>query len=172
MSSRRARDGQGDGRSGDKPGDKAGDRAGRGKGARGKGGHAKPGSRADAAPATRPLRVAEEIRHVLAGLFTRRDFRDPDLAAADLTVTEVRLAPDMKHGIVYVSRLGRGDTAALLPALKRAKAYLRAQVAQSLTLRRVPELSFQPDITLDHAEEIGALLRDPAVARDLEHSQD
>ncbi len=73
-----------------------------------------------AGPSQRQLRVAEEIRHVLAGLFERRDFRDPELAAALLTVTEVRMSPDMKHATVFVARLGRSDVDALLPVLKRA----------------------------------------------------
>ena len=61
--------------------------------------------------------LAEEIRHVLAGLFERRDFRDPELGEAIVTVTEVRVGPDLKHAIAFVSRLGRSDVDALLPAL-------------------------------------------------------
>ena len=118
-------------------------------------------------PSQRQLRVAEEIRHVLAGLFERRDFRDPELAAAQVTVTEVRIGPDLKHAIVFVSRLGRTDIDALLPALKRAAPYLRSQVAHALRLRLVPELSFQPDHALEHAMEIDRLLHRPEVERDL-----
>jgi ribosome-binding factor A len=114
------------------------------------------------------LRIAEEIRHVLAGLFGRRDFRDQELTAAQITVTEVRVGPDLQHAVVYVSRLGRADVDALLPALKRAAPFLRRQLAQTLRLRSVPELSFRPDHTLDHAMEIDRLLHEPAVARDLD----
>jgi ribosome-binding factor A len=71
-------------------------------------------------PTQRQLRVAEEIRHVLAGIFARREFRDPELAEADITVSEVRLSPDLKHATAFISRLGRPDADALLPALKRA----------------------------------------------------
>jgi ribosome-binding factor A len=113
------------------------------------------------------LRVAEEIRHVLAGLFGRRDFRDQELTAAEITVTEVRVGPDMQHAVVFVSRLGRTDVDALLPALKRAAPYLRRQVAQALRLRSAPELSFRPDHALDYAMEIDRLLHEPTVARDL-----
>jgi ribosome-binding factor A len=120
-----------------------------------------------AGPSQRQLRVAEEIRHVLAGLFERRDFRDPELAAAPVTVTEVRIGPDLKHAIVFVSRLGRTDIDVLLPALKRAAPYLRSQVAHALRLRLAPELSFQPDHTLQHAMEIDKLLHRPEVERDL-----
>jgi len=114
------------------------------------------------------LRVAEEIRHVLAAVFARHEFRDPELAAAELTVTEVRVTPDLKHAHVYVSRLGRPDVNLLLPALKRASAYLRGQVAHAMRLKFVPDLIFQPDHALDYAMKIDALMHRPEVARDLE----
>jgi ribosome-binding factor A len=111
--------------------------------------------------------VAEEIRHVLAGIFTRREFRDPELADADITVSEVRLSPDLKHATAFISRLGREDVEALLPALKRAAPWLRSQVAHGLPLRHAPELSFQPDHALDYAMKINRLMQRPEVARDL-----
>jgi ribosome-binding factor A len=114
------------------------------------------------------LRVAEEIRHVLAGLFERRDFRDPELAETPLTVTEVRMSPDLRHAMVFVARLGRSDVDALLPALKRAAPFLRGQVAQALRLRFAPDLSFLPDNALEYATKIDRLLHRPEVARDLE----
>jgi ribosome-binding factor A len=122
----------------------------------------------DAGPSQRQLRVAEEIRHVLAGLFERRDFRDPELAEALLTVTEVRMSPDLKHATVFVARLGRPDVDALLPVLKRAAPFLRGQVAHALRLKFAPDLSFQPDHALDYATKIDRLLHAPEVARDLE----
>ncbi len=122
----------------------------------------------DAGPSQRQLRVAEEIRHVLAGLFERRDFRDPDLASAQITVTEVRMSPDMKHATVFVARLGRSDVEALLPVLKRAAPFLRGQVAHAVQLRYTPELSFQPDHALEYATKIDRLLHAPEVARDLD----
>lgn len=118
-------------------------------------------------PGQRQLRVAEEVRHVLAGLFERRDFRDPELASVALTVTEVRISPDLKHATAFVSRLGRTDVDALLPALRRAAPFLRGQVAQALRLRFTPEIGFEPDHTLDYATQINRLLHQPEVARDL-----
>lgn len=120
-----------------------------------------------AAPTQRQLRVAEEIRHVLAGIFLRREFRDPELAEADITVSEVRLSPDLKHATAFISRLGRSDVDALLPALKHAAPWLRSQVAHALPLRYTPELSFQPDHALDYATKINQLMQRPEVARDL-----
>jgi ribosome-binding factor A len=121
-----------------------------------------------AGPTQRQLRVAEEIRHVLAGLFERRDFRDPELADAPLTVTEVRISPDLKHATVFISRLGRSDVDTLLPALHRASAYLRGQVAHALRLKFAPDLTFQPDHALEYATKIDRLLHTPEVARDLD----
>jgi len=120
-----------------------------------------------AAPTQRQLRVGEEIRHVLAEVFARHEFRDPDLATAEITVTEVRIGPDLKHATVFVARLGRSDIDALLPALARASVYLRGRVAHALRLRTAPELSFQPDVALEHAMAIERLLHRPDVARDL-----
>jgi len=122
----------------------------------------------DAGPSQRQLRVAEEIRHVLAGLFERRDFRDPELAESEITVSEVRMSPDLKHAMAFVSRLGRSDVDALLPALQRATPYLRGQVAHALRLRFAPDLTFQPDHALEYATKIDRLLHQPAVARDLD----
>lgn len=119
-------------------------------------------------PSQRQLRVAEEIRHVLSGVFTRHEFRDPELAEADVTVNEVRISPDLKHATVFVSRLGRSDVEVLLPALSRASAYLRNQIAQAMRLRYTPELHFQADHALEYAMSIDRLMHEPEVARDLE----
>ena len=119
------------------------------------------------APTQRQLRVSEEIRHVLSTLFFRGEFRDPDLADAKITVTEVRISPDLKNATAFVARLGRSDIDELLPALKRAAPYFRMQLAHEMRLRVAPQVSFQPDTTLDYAMHVDSLLRAPEVARDL-----
>ena len=118
-------------------------------------------------PSQRQLRVAEEIRHVLAGLFTRTEFRDPDLSGVLITVTEVRMSPDLKHATVFVARLGHSDIEKKLPALKRVAPFLRTQIAHEIRLRVAPDLLFQSDTALDYAMHIDELLHQPAVARDL-----
>ncbi len=123
---------------------------------------------ANKAPSQRQLRVAEEIRHVLAGLFTRTEFRDPELAGIIITVTEVRISPDLKQATVYVTRLGRTDVDKCLPALKRVAPFLRSQIAHEIRLRIAPELTFQPDTAIDYAMHIDELLHKPEVARDLD----
>ena len=118
-------------------------------------------------PTQRQLRVAEEIRHVLAGVFARQELRDPELADAVITVTEVRVGPDLKRATAFVSRLGRSDVETLLPALKRAAPFLRGQVAHALRLRFAPDLTFRSDAALEYATKIDRLLHAPEVARDL-----
>jgi len=119
------------------------------------------------APSQRQLRVAEEIRHVLAGVFARGELRDPDLANVTVTVTEVRVSPDLKHATAFVTRLGRSDVADKLPALRRAAPFLRSVLAKSLRLRVAPEVSFQADTTIDYAMHINDVLHLPEVRRDL-----
>ncbi len=116
----------------------------------------------------RQLRVAEEIRHVLSAVFSRHEIRDPDLANETITVTEVRVSPDLKAATAFVARLGRPDVDALLPALKRAAPFLRGRIAHEMRLRVAPIVSFQPDITLEYAMKIDQILHRPDVARDLE----
>ncbi len=115
----------------------------------------------------RQLRVGEEIRHVLAQIFARTEFRDPELAGVMITVTEVRISPDLKHATAFVTRLGRSDVAEKLPALKRVAAFLRAQIAHEVRLRVAPDISFQSDTALEYAMHIDELLHSPDVARDL-----
>ena len=125
------------------------------------------GTAAKGAASQRQLRVAEAMRHELAGLLARGTLRDPALEGANLTVTRVSVSPDLRRATAYVSRLGRPDVGLLLPALNRGAAHLRGAVARALKLRLAPEIVFAADGTLDQAAGIEALLRSPEVARDL-----
>ncbi len=118
-------------------------------------------------PSQRQLRVAEEIRHVLAGIFGRGEIRDPELADVVVTVNEVRIGPDLQRATVFVTRLGRSDMAEKVPALRRAAPFLRAQLAKQLRLRVAPDISFVADTSIDYAMHVDELLRAPDVARDL-----
>jgi ribosome-binding factor A len=121
----------------------------------------------DKGPSQRQLRVAEEIRHVLAELFLRTEFHDKQLAGVHLTVSEVRMSPDLKHAAVFLTRLGNQDIAPLLPALARVTPFLRSQIAPRLGLRVTPDLKFLRDEALEQATRINRLLHKPEVARDL-----
>lgn len=123
-------------------------------------------------PTQRQRRVAEDIRHRLAAVFTRTEFRDPDLAGVHMTVAEVRMSPDLKHATVFVSRLGNADVDRLLPALRRVSPFLRGAVGQGMRSKFVPDLHFQPDHALNVATRINEILHTPEVARDLDASRD
>ncbi len=118
-------------------------------------------------PSQRQLRVAEEIRHILADIFLRTEFHDHELAGVHLTISEVRMSPDLKHAAVFCTRLGQKDVTPLLPALKRVTPFLRSQIAPRIALRVTPDLKFLPDEALEQATRINKLLHAPEVARDL-----
>jgi len=119
-------------------------------------------------PSQRQLRVGEELRHIIARIIERGEFRDPDLLGRAITVTEVRASPDLQNATVFVIPLGGGDCKPILAGLKRAKAYLRHEIGRQIQLRVVPNLSFEEDHSFDEAGKIEAILRSPEVARDLE----
>lgn len=124
-------------------------------------------SRGHKPPSQRQLRVGEELRHVIANILERGEIRDPDVAGRPITVTEVRISPDLKNATVFFVPLGGGEVDALLKGLKRARPYLRHEIAKKLDLRAVPDLFFEPDTSFDEAGRIDALLRSPQVRRDL-----
>lgn len=118
-------------------------------------------------PSQRQLRVGEELRHALADLFRRGDFHDPELASLNVTVTEVRISPDLSNATVFYSTLGGERMEEAQVALRRAAAFLRGQVARMVNLRHAPTLSFEGDISFDYAHRIDSILHSPEVARDL-----
>ena len=116
----------------------------------------------------RQLRVGEEIRHLLAELLERGDMRDPELRDARITVTSVDVSPDLRNATAFIMPLGGQDKDRLLAAMKRAAPWFRARVGEKAGLRSAPDIRFQLDTTFDEADKIGALLRRPDVARDIE----
>ena len=110
------------------------------------------------APSQRQLRVAEEVRHVLAHVAEREELHDPALAGVPVTISEVRISPDLGNATAFVSPLGGGDAGPLVKALSRAAPFLRRRVAQEMALRHVPALSFQADPSFDEAQRIQRLL--------------
>ncbi|SRR5258708_1815638 len=128
--------------------------------------------KAAGAPGQRQLRVGEELRHALVRVLVEGHLRDPDLVAAQLTVTEVRMSPDLRNATVFFTPFGGGEGAALLKALKRAAVYLRAELARRVQLRYAPDLRFELDQRFDEVSRIETLLRSPAVARDLGPGED
>jgi ribosome-binding factor A len=118
-------------------------------------------------PSQRQLRVGEELRHALAWIFERGILRDPDLNGVMLTVTEVRVSPDLKHATAFVMPLGGQGIEQVLKGLTRVKGFLRHEVSRSVNLKFLPEFHFQADTSFEQGGRIDAILRQPEVQRDL-----
>lgn len=116
----------------------------------------------------RQLRVGEVIRHALVQLLDRGEANDPGLDGVSITVTEVRVSPNLRNATAFVMPLGGTDSAEILESLNRAASFFRHRMAGEIDLRRLPTLSFELDDSFDNAGRIDALLRNPVVAADIQ----
>jgi len=123
-------------------------------------------------PSQRQLRVAEVIRHRLAEILQRGDVHDAELQRMSITVSEVRITPDLRSAIVFVMPLGGRDTDLTLAALRRNKGEIRHQTAHGLGLRFAPELRFELDNTFDAMDNAKRMFADPRVRADVEKTDD
>lgn len=119
------------------------------------------------ARAVRLLKVGEQVRHVLSELLMRQEVHDDVLSAHSVSVTEVRMSPDLRHATVFVKSLLGVDEEAVIKALRTNTAFFQREVAQRLKLRFAAKLKFLADESFDVAGHIDKLLSDPRVARDL-----
>ena len=115
----------------------------------------------------RLLKVGEQVRHVLSELLLRQEVHDGVLTAHSVSVTEVRMSPDLRHATVFVKPLLGKDEEVVLKALRTNIAFFQRELAGRLKLRFAAKLKFLGDESFDEAARIEALLRDPKVARDL-----
>ena len=134
-----------------------------------------PLSKSGATPemrSVRLLKVGEQVRHVLSELLLRQEVHDDVLTAHSVSVTEVRMSPDLRHATVYVKPLlGEDeDEEIVLKALRTNIAFFQREVAKKLKLRFAAKLKFLGDESFDEAARIERLLRDPKVVRDLGES--
>ena len=116
----------------------------------------------------RLLKVGEQVRHILSDLLTRQEVHDDVLSAHAVSVTEVRMSPDLRQAKVYVKPLLGADEAEVLKALRTNTAFFQREVAQRLKLKYAAKIQFWPDESFDEADRIERLLSDPRVARDIE----
>lgn len=116
----------------------------------------------------RLLRVAEQVRHALSEVLMRGEVHDDVLASHSVSITEVRMSPDLRHATVFVKPLLGADEAEVLAALKRNVRYLRGEVSRRVNTKYAADLKFLPDESFEEASHIDALLRSPTVARDLD----
>lgn len=115
----------------------------------------------------RLLRVGEQVRHALAGILMRGDVHDDTLASHLVSVTEVRMSPDLRHATAFVMPLLGADAEGVLKALRTNTAYLQGEVARRVNMKYAARLKFLLDESFDAGSHIDALLRDPKVAQDL-----
>lgn len=115
----------------------------------------------------RLLRVGEQVRHVLSEILQRGDVHDETLASHLVSVTEVRMSPDLRHATVFVKPLLGRDEEAVLKALRTNTAYLQREVAHRVRQKYAAKLKFLADESFDEGTNIDRLLNDPKVAQDL-----
>jgi ribosome-binding factor A len=115
----------------------------------------------------RLLRVGEQVRHALSDILMRGDVHDDTLASHLVSVTEVRMSPDLRHATAFVKPLLGQDEEAVLKALRTNTAFLQREVARRVNLKYASRIKFLADESFDEGSHIDALLRAPKVAQDL-----
>lgn len=119
------------------------------------------------------LRVGEQVRHALSDMLQRGEVTDEVIEKSVISVSEVRMSPDLKIATAFVSPLGVADTATVIDALNRNARFIRGRVSSALRqMKYMPEFRFRLDTSYDNMTKIDQLLRSPEVARDLEHGED
>ena len=119
-------------------------------------------------PSQRMLRVGELVRHKVADMLARGDIHDDVLQSHVISISEVRLSPDLKLATCYVISLGGKDTKEVLAALASHKKFIRGEIGHKINLKFAPELRFHADDTFEEAQRIERLLHSPEVRRDIE----
>ncbi len=119
------------------------------------------------ARSVRLLKVGEQVRHFLSDLLTRQEVHDEVLTSHSVSVTEVRMSPDLRHATAYIKPLLGANEEAVLKALRTHTAYFQKEVAQRLRLKYAAKIKFLADESFDVAGHIDRLLADPKVQRDL-----
>lgn len=125
-------------------------------------------SKQSAGPTQRQLRVGELVRHKLAEMLARGEIHDDVLASHVITISEVRMSPDLRLATAYVMPLGGKDTEVVIEALGRHSRFIRGEIARALDLRSAPDVRFREDETFDEVRRIDQLLHSERVRRDVE----
>jgi ribosome-binding factor A len=115
----------------------------------------------------RLLRVGEQVRHILSELLMRGEVHDELLSATSISVTEVRMSPDLRHASVFIKPLMGAGEAEVLKALRTNTAFFQREVAKRTKMKYAAKLKFLGDVSFDEVSHIERLLRDPKVAQDL-----
>lgn len=133
---------------------------------------AKPTQASPETRSVRLLKVGEQVRHAISDLLARQQVHDDVLTAHSVSVTEVRMSPDLRHAAVFVKPLLGLDEEVVLKALRTHTAFFQKEVAGRLKLRFAAKIKFLSDESFDEASRIDALLSDPRVRRDIESEEE
>lgn len=123
-------------------------------------------------PSQRQLRAGELIRHAVVEVLREVEVHDEQLAGVSVTVTEVRLSPDLRHAVCFVEPLGGGHAPEVVEALNRHARFLRGQLGRHIDMKFTPDLKFVHDESFAEAERMNRLFASPEVRRDLEPHDD
>ena len=119
------------------------------------------------------LRVGEQVRHALSETLQRGEILDPLIEMTVISVSEVRMSPDLKIATAFVSPLGAKDADAVIEALNKHAKFVRGRVSSALRqMKYMPEFRFRLDTSFDNFQKINQLLHSPEVARDLDRDED
>ena len=133
--------------------------------------HSRKGEARDGGQSQRQLRVGELIRHALSEILLRDPLDEPEMAGRIVTVSEVRMTPDLKRATCFVSCLGGGEMQLIVKALARRAPQMSQEIGRKVRLKFTPRLLFQPDDRFDAVDRITSALRQPKVAADLNPSE-
>lgn len=120
----------------------------------------------------RLLRVGEQVRHALSDILQRGDVHDETLASHSVSVTEVRMSPDLRHATVFVKPLLGADEEQVLKALRTNTAFLQRSVATRVNTKYAAKLKFLADESFDEGSHIDSILRSPKVAADIKGGEE
>ncbi|WP_040676736.1 30S ribosome-binding factor RbfA [Rhizobium mesoamericanum] len=122
------------------------------------------------APSQRMLRVGEQVRAAITQVLQRGEVRDDVIEKTVISISEVRMSPDLKIATAYVTPLGVTDHDAVIAALNRNAKYIRGRLGPQLRqMKYMPDIRFRDDTSFDNYKKIDELLRSPEVRRDLDH---
>ncbi len=115
------------------------------------------------------LRVGEQVRAAITQVLQRGDVRDPLLETTVISISEVRMSPDLKIATAFVTPLGALDHDAIVKALNKNAKFIRGRLGPALRqMKYMPEIRFRDDTSFDNYQKIDELLRSPEVVRDLD----
>lgn len=127
-------------------------------------------------PSQRQLRAGELIRHALVEILREEELQDEALHNISVTVSEVRMSPDLKHAVCFVEPLGAGltgeDTTEVIKGLNRVSKFLRGRLGRNIDMKFTPDLKFIHDESFGAAAHMDKLFLDPRVQQDTRRLSD